>query len=186
VYETRMKSIVELDEYICNKKNIANTKIVELFMKKFLPKAKYEIYHIIICKEKNEPIKTRIRVYLKILADKKMDLTMDFNYCSSDGFYFYTFELRYYDDRIYFFNINESLNNAYVIIKEQECLYVVSQLNIPNIRITIATYFTKLYDLTYKTTYIDCLPLTYTFLLCNKNKNFPKDLSKIIAHKVLF
>jgi len=48
-------------------------------------------------------------------------------------------------------------------------------------------YANRLYKLLYYTTYLECLPLAYTFLLCNKkNKNFPKDIANLIAHKILW
>jgi hypothetical protein len=48
-------------------------------------------------------------------------------------------------------------------------------------------YLCNISALLYKTPYIYSLPLAYTFLLCNKSTNtFPKDITKLIGHKILF
>lgn len=48
-------------------------------------------------------------------------------------------------------------------------------------------YTTRVHNLVYRTTYIHCLPLVYTFLLSNKiTRMFPKDIAKLITHKMLF
>ncbi len=45
----------------------------------------------------------------------------------------------------------------------------------------------KIIQLCTETNYLNNLPKTYTFLLCNKKNNtFCRDISKIIAHKILF
>lgn len=47
--------------------------------------------------------------------------------------------------------------------------------------------FDKIYKLCYTTNYLNNLPKTYTFLLCNKKSNtFCRDITKIIATKILF
>ena len=51
----------------------------------------------------------------------------------------------------------------------------------------ICSYAIRISKFLYDTTYIVSLPKAYTFLLCNKkNKIFPRDISKLIAYKILF
>jgi len=53
--------------------------------------------------------------------------------------------------------------------------------------VNLCEYAAQIYNLINHTTYIYCLPKAYTFLLCNKTKKqFPKEIAKLIAHKILF
>ncbi len=53
--------------------------------------------------------------------------------------------------------------------------------------VLLKQYCADCYDFLYTTTYLPSLPLAYTFLLCNKTKKlFPKEIAKLIAHKLLF
>lgn len=48
-------------------------------------------------------------------------------------------------------------------------------------------YITRTYKFLYLTTYIPSLPKAYMFLLCNfHSRTFPKEIAKLIAHKILF
>ncbi len=48
-------------------------------------------------------------------------------------------------------------------------------------------YVINNYNFLSTTTYIEKLPLAYTFLLCNHTtKKFPRDIAKLIVHKLLF
>ncbi len=66
---------------------------------------------------------------------------------------------------------------------EQAILYFSETENIKN----CIEYTTWIHNLIYSTTYINCLPLAYTFLLSNnKTKIFHRDIAKLIVHKLLF
>ncbi len=53
--------------------------------------------------------------------------------------------------------------------------------------VNLCEYASQIHNLINHTTYIYCLPLGYTFLLCNSiTKKFPRDIAKLIAHKILF
>ncbi len=48
-------------------------------------------------------------------------------------------------------------------------------------------YILQIHELLYSTPYIFVLPKAYTFLLCNSHsRKFPKEIAKLIAHKILF
>lgn len=48
-------------------------------------------------------------------------------------------------------------------------------------------YATWVHNLVYRTPYIYTLPKAYAFLLCNSySRTFPKDITKLIVHKLLF
>ena len=82
-----------------------------------------------------------------------------------------------------FENIKSSLMAEYSDAYEAAILYFAKVENIKS----ISEYALQIYNLIYCTTYIYCLPKAYTFLLCNnKNKIFPKDIAKLITHKILF
>ncbi len=51
----------------------------------------------------------------------------------------------------------------------------------------ICSYAIRISKFLYDTTYIVSLPKAYTFLLCNRTtKIFPKEIAKLITHKILF
>jgi len=53
--------------------------------------------------------------------------------------------------------------------------------------VNLCEYASQIHNLINHTTYIYCLPLGYTFLLCNRiTKIFPRDIVKLITHKILF
>ena len=88
-----------------------------------------------------------------------------------------------HDAKYTFENIKSSLMAEYSHEDEAAILYFAKVENIKS----ISEYALQIYNLIYCTTYIYCLPKAYTFLLCNnKNKIFPKDIAKLITHKILF
>ncbi len=51
----------------------------------------------------------------------------------------------------------------------------------------VYNYINQNYIFLYNTPYFALLPLAYTFLLCNfYSRTFPKEIAKLIAHKILF
>lgn len=82
-----------------------------------------------------------------------------------------------------FENIKSSLMADYSDAYEAAILYFAKVENIKS----VSEYALQIYNFISCTTYIYCLPLAYTFLLCNKTKKqFPKDIAKLIVHKILF
>jgi len=75
--------------------------------------------------------------------------------------------------------LNPSYKKKYLPI----FMYFSKSENISN----IYNYIDENYKFLYLTTYIQKLPLAYTFILSNnKNKIFPREIAKLIVRKLLF
>lgn len=58
---------------------------------------------------------------------------------------------------------------------------------IKNIKDNLLNYLRETLIFMFDTDYIDNLPKAYTFLLCNSFvRQFPRDIAKLITHKILF
>ncbi len=84
-------------------------------------------------------------------------------------------------------NVYDSLNIILKNRNHKKYQHIIEYFNIPGNTKKIIDYANYINKFLWTTPYIFVLPKAYTFLLCNRTtKIFPRDIAKLITHKILF
>lgn len=128
---------------------------------------------------------------IELLFSKiKLDylINNDFRY-SIITLLFYNGNVRLYEFTVVYFSAAIKYKNGFNCSLESfsDIFPEFMKYNSEEERIKLLTYILRMLYLCTETNYLNNLPKAYTFLLCNKKSNtFCRDITKIIAQKILF